>query len=323
MDRLDALRAFVVSVDRGSLSAAGRFLGRSPASMTRAVASIEDRLGAALLQRTTRSLKLTEAGERYVLVARRVLADLDEAEKTAGAATAEPQGILTVTAPLVFGSLHVRPVLDEYLAAHASVRARLLLLDRVVSIVDEGVDVAIRIAHLPDSALIATAVGSVRRVVVASPEYLARQGRPKAPADLVAHRCIASTAVTPSDVWTFGARKEGERAKRVHVFPALSVNLADAAIRSAIGGAGITCALSYQVAEHLASGALVRLLAAFEPPAVPVHIVYPTTSARTTKVRAFVDLATPRLRRLLEPASTLRPSTRNPLSPSAGRGTER
>src|SRR5215471_15705901 len=137
MDRLDALRAFVVAVDRGSLSAGARSLGRSPASITRAVASIEDRLGAALLQRTTRSLKLTEAGERYIVVARRVLADLDDAEKMAGASTAEPHGLLTITAPLAFGSVHVRPVLDEYLATHAGVCARLLLLDRVVSIVDE------------------------------------------------------------------------------------------------------------------------------------------------------------------------------------------
>jgi DNA-binding transcriptional LysR family regulator len=299
MDRLDALLAFVVAVDRGSLSAAGRLLGRSPASISRAVASMEDRLGAALLQRTTRSLKLTVAGERYIVVARRVLADLDDAEKMAGAGTAEPHGLLTITAPLAFGSLHVRPVLDEYLATHAGVRARLLLLDRVVSIVDEGIDVAVRIAHLPDSALIATAVGRVRRVVVASPEYLARHGRPKAPADLAAHRCIASTAVTPSDVWTFGARREGERAKHVRVSPTLSVNVVDAAIRSAVGGAGVTCALSYQVAQHLASGALVRLLAAFEPPDFPVQLVYPTTSARTAKVRAFVELATPRLRALL------------------------
>jgi DNA-binding transcriptional LysR family regulator len=308
MDRLDALRAFVVAVDRRSLSAAGRALGRSPASVTRAVASLEERVGAALLRRSTRSLSLTEAGERYLVVARRVLADLDEAEKSARAGTAEPQGVLTVTAPLAFGSLHVRPLLDEYVATHASVRARLMLLDRVVSIVDEGVDVAIRIAHLPDSALMAAALGEVRRVIVASPEYLARHGRPRAPADLAAHRCVACTAITPSDVWTFGARKEGERAKQVRVTPALSINVADAAIRSALSGVGVACALSYQVIEHLASGALVRLLAAFEPPAVPVHLVYPASSARTAKVRAFVEMAAPRLRARL--------SERTPRSPN-------
>jgi DNA-binding transcriptional LysR family regulator len=303
MDRLDALRAFVVAVDRGSLSAAARMLGRSPASITRAVGSIEERLGTALLRRTTRSLKLTEAGEHYIVVARRVLADLDEAEKSAGAGTSEPQGLLTVTAPLAFGSLHVPPILDAYLAAHAGVRARLLLLDRVVNLVDEGVDVAVRIAHLPDSALIATPLGSVRRLVVASLEYLARHGRPKAPADLADHRCIASTAITPSDSWSFGAGAEGERAKHVRVHPVLSVNVADAAIRAAVSGVGVTCALSYQVTEHLASGALVRLLAAFEPAPLPVHLVYPATTARTAKVRAFVDEATPRLRAVLSERS--------------------
>jgi DNA-binding transcriptional LysR family regulator len=299
MDRLDALRAFVVSVDRGSLSAAARALGKSPASITRAVASIEDRLGTRIVRRTTRTLKLTEAGERYIVVARRVLTELDEAEKSADAGLTEPQGELSVTAPVAFGSLHVRPIVDTYLASHPGVRVRLLLLDRVVSIIDEGVDVALRIAHLPDSALIAVAAGSVRRMVVASPEYLERHGRPKTPSDLAAHRCIASTAITPSDVWTFGARREGDRAKHARIRPVLSVNLAEAAIRSALSGVGITCALSYQVSEQLSSGALVRLLDKFEPPPLPVHLAYPAANARTAKVRAFVEVAARRLRSLL------------------------
>ncbi len=299
MDRLDALRAFVVSADRGSLSAAARALGRSPASVTRAIASIEERLGATILQRTTRSLKLTEAGERYIAVARRVLSELDEAEKNAGAATAEPQGVLTVTAPLSFGSIHIRPIVGAYLAAHPGVRVRLLLLDRLVNIVDEGIDVAVRIAHLPDSSLVATAVGSVRRVLVASPRYVDRHGRPKRPADLNGHRCIAFTALTPSDSWTFGPGRRGRRARHVHVAPIMSVNVADAAIHAALDGLGVTCALSYQVAEHLESGALVRLLSAFEPPPLPVQLVYPASSARTAKVRAFVELAARRLRAVM------------------------
>jgi DNA-binding transcriptional LysR family regulator len=299
MDRLDELLAFVVAVDRGGLSAAARALGRSPASITRAIASLEDRLGATLLRRTTRSLGLTEPGQRYLAVARRVLADLDEAEKSTKETNTEPHGMLTVTAPLAFGSLHVRPVLDAFLAAHPRVRARFLLLDRVVSVVDEGIDVAVRIAHLPDSALIATGVGAVRRVVVASPEYLARFGRPKDPTALAAHRCISSTGLTATDSWTFGAGKSGRRGKHVRVHPVLAVNVADAAIRSAIHGVGVTCALSYQVTEHLASGALVRLLSQYEPPPLPVHVVYPATSARTARVRAFVELAVPRLRALL------------------------
>jgi DNA-binding transcriptional LysR family regulator len=296
MDRLDELRAFVVAVDRGGLSAAARALGRSPASITRAVASLEDRLHVPLLRRTTRSLKLTEAGERYIVVARRVLADLDEAEKATGEGNAAPQGLLTVTAPLAFGSLHVRPILDAFLAAHEGLRARLLLLDRVVSIVDEGVDVAIRIAHLPDSALVAIPVGTVRRVVVASPDYIARFGRPKDPGALAEHRCISSAAITPTDVWTFGGRP----GKRVTVRPILTANIAEAATRSAMNGLGITCAISYQVTAQLAMGTLVRVLAPYEPPPLPVHVVYPATSARTAKVRAFVAAAVPRLRAVLE-----------------------
>jgi DNA-binding transcriptional LysR family regulator len=253
------------------------------------------------LRRTTRSLKLTEAGERYLAVARRVLAELEEAEKTASAARASPQGVLTVTAPLSFGTLYVRSILDEYLGRYPDVRVRLLLLDRVVSIVDEGIDVAVRIAHLPDSALVATAIGAVRRVVVASPAYLARHGRPTAPADLATHRCISFSAVTPSDAWSFGARREGQRAKQVRVHPVLTVNVADAAIDAAESGAGITCALSYQVAESVQAGRLAVLLAAFEPAPLPIHLIYPAASAAVAKVRAFVDLAAPKLRRSLEP----------------------
>lgn len=298
MDRLDALRALVIAVDRGSLSAAGQALGRSPASITRAVDALEARVGTPLLRRTTRSLRPTEAGERYLVVARRVLADLDEAEHSTKAAAAAPQGLLSITAPVALGSLLVRPIVDDFLGRFPAVRARLWLLDRVVSVVEEGVDVAVRIAPLADSALVATAVGSVRRVVVASPAYLRRHGRPRTPAELAAHRCIAATGVTPHDVWTF-AGGEGGRALRVKIAPVLSVNLVDSAIRSALDGIGVTCALSYQVAEPLARGALVRLLSAFEPTPVPVHVVRAASSARTAKVRAFVELSTTRLREAL------------------------
>jgi DNA-binding transcriptional LysR family regulator len=298
MDRLDELRAFALSVDRGSLSAVARVLGRSSASITRAIDALEARLGTPLLQRSTRSLKLTEEGERYLVVVRRVLADLDEAERSTSATLAEPHGLLTLTAPIAFGTLHVRPILDDFLSAHDDVQARLLLLDRPVSLVEEGFDVAVRIGHLVDSALRATNVGNVRRLLVASPSYLAHHGRPRRPAELAAHRCIVSTGVTPNDTWIFGA-KTGSRPARARVRPCLSVNVAEAAIRSAINGVGLTCALSYQVAEHLETGALVRLLPGFEPPPVPVHVLCPSASARTAKVRAFVELATTRLRAVL------------------------
>jgi DNA-binding transcriptional LysR family regulator len=180
MDRLDAMEAFVVAVDHGSLSSASRALGRSIAAISRAITALEARLGVRLLRRSTRALKLTDAGVRYIEVCRQVLGELSEAETVASSVLAFPQGLLTVTAPVMFGALHVRPVVDSYLAAHPQVRARLLLLDRVVNVVDEGVDVAVRIAHLPDSALVATSVGFVRRVVCASPKYIARHGsRPR------------------------------------------------------------------------------------------------------------------------------------------------
>jgi DNA-binding transcriptional LysR family regulator len=304
LDRLDAMQAFVVAVDRGSLAAAGRALGRSAASITRAVASLEDRVGTELLRRTTRALKLTEAGERYAAVARRVLSELEEAEKSASAARASPVGLLTVTAPLAFGAWHVRAIVERYLAENQGVRVRLLLLDRVVNLVDEGVDVAVRIAHLPDSALVATAVGAVRRVVVASPRYVETRGRPKTPQDLAAHACVSFTGVTPTDVWTFSARRAGERAKQVKVHPVLSVNTADAAVGCAVGGLGVTCALSYQVADAVLAGELVELLVPFEPGPLPVHVVYPAASTVTPKVRAFVDLAAPALRAALTPGAT-------------------
>ena len=298
MNRLDALEALVLAVDHGSLSAAARTLGRSAASITRAIAGLEAHVGTRLLRRTTRTLKPTEAGARYLVVARRVLADLAEADATASADRAVPRGTLSITAPVAFGTLHVRPLVDELVTTYDELQVRLLLLDRLVHVVDEGFDVAVRIAHLPDSALLATAVGHVRRVLCASPAYLARRGQPREPADLAAHRCISFSAVTASDVWTFGPR-DGRRARSVRIHPTLTVNTADAAIGSAIAGVGIVRALSYQVQAALESGALVRLLPSLEPAPLPVHLVYPVTAAAAAKVRAFVTLATPRLRKLL------------------------
>ena len=310
MDRLDAMEAFVVTVDRGSLSAAARVLGRSAASITRAVASLEERMGVSLLRRTTRALKLTEAGERYLVVARRVLVEIADAEKVATSALESPRGTLTVTAPVMFGSLHVRPLLDEYLATFPDVRARFLLLDRVVSVVDEGIDVAVRIAHLPDSALVATAVGTVGRVVCASPAYLAKHGRPTEPRDLTSHRAIAFSPLALNDTWSFLGERGGGRTRHVKLDPFLTVNTAEAAIASAIAGRGITCALSYQVAAALRTGELVALLTAFEPEPSPVHLVCPAGSMTVAKVRAFVDLAAPRLRAALAQAAQAAPSGR-------------
>jgi DNA-binding transcriptional LysR family regulator len=299
MDRLDAMNAFVVTVEAGGLSAAARKLGRSAAAITRTVAALEQHLGVSLLRRTTRGVSLTEAGERYLVACRRVLAEIAEAEQLAAGARSAVRGTLTVTAPSAFGVLHVRPILDAYLAAHPEVTARLQLLDRVVNLVDEGIDVAVRIAFLPDSSLLSTRVGEVRRVVCASPDYVARLGKPKAPRDLAEHTVIACSGVTPTDTWSFAAG----RAKHVKVRPVLTVNSALAAIGSAVDGHGVTCVLSYQVASELAAGRLVRLLPEHEPEPLPVHVVYPPASAAIARVRAFIETAVPRLRAALDASS--------------------
>ncbi len=299
MDRLECMEAFVASVDHGSLSRAADALGRSITSISRAISALEERLGATLLIRTTRALKLTDAGDRYLAVCRAVLAQLADAEQRAGSVIEAPHGTLTVTAPVMFGGLHVRPIVDAYLSAHPTVRVRLLLVDRVVNVLDEGIDVAVRIAHLPDSALVATAVGAVRRVACASPTYLAQHGTPREPRELADHRCIGFTALTPTETWTFAPGREGGRAKQVKVAPVMTVNTADVAIASAIAGQGVTCALSYQVAAPLRAGALKSILTAYEPEALPVHIVTAARAATSAKVRAFVELATPKLRAAL------------------------
>jgi DNA-binding transcriptional LysR family regulator len=303
MDRLDSMTAFALTVDAGGLSAAARKLGRSPASITRAVASLEQHLGVKLLQRTTRHVRLTEAGERYLAVCRRMIADLAEAEQAARGGASALRGTLTVTAPATFGVRHVRPVVDAYLAVYPEVRARLLLLDRIVNLIEEGIDAAIRIASMPDSSLLAIKVGEVRRVVCASPAYCERRGRPGDPRDLADHACVAFTAVTPGDTWTFGAGPSGKASRHVKVDPALTVNTAEAAIGSALDGHGVACVLSYQVAAELENGRLVRLLAAYEPDPVPVHLVHPAGGASVARIRAFLDLAVPRLRAALAHAS--------------------
>lgn len=306
MDRFECMEAFVASIDHGSLSRAASALGRSITTVSRAISALEERLGATLLIRTTRTLKLTDAGDRYLAACRKVLAELADAEQRAGSGVEPPHGVLTVTAPTMFGALHVRPIVDGYLAAYPDVRVRLLLLDRVVSVLDEGVDVAIRIAHLPDSSLVATAVGSVRRVVCASPAYLARHGKPGEPRALGEHRCISFTALTPTETWTFGPGPEGGRAKQVKVEPVLTVNTAEAAIGSAIAGQGVTCALSYQVAAPLRAEALTAILTAYEPPPLPVHIVSVARAVTSAKVGTFVDLAASALRAALGDARRAR-----------------
>jgi DNA-binding transcriptional LysR family regulator len=296
MDRFDAMQVFVTALDEGSLAAAGRQLGRSPAAVTRAVHFLESRLGTRLLHRTTRAITLTEAGARYAETCRRVLADLAEADLHAAGDRAAPRGLLTLTAPVASGTHMLRPILDDFLDRHVLVQARLLLLDRPVHLVDEGIDVALRIAHLPDSSLIAIRLGDVRRVVCAAPAYLARKPAPARPEDLADHDCVSFAQAGEGEVWNFPPTGDGKLARAVRVRPRLTVNTVEAAIGSAIDGHGITRVYSYQVERDLRAGRLVLLLADHEPAKLPVHLIAPEGRLAIAKVRAFVDFATPRLR---------------------------
>lgn len=282
----------MVVADAGSLAAAAKRLRLSPAAVTRAIAASEDHLGVRLFHRTTRSLSLTEAGNRFLDSTRRLLSELEEAEKAAGGATATPSGHLTLTASVTFGRTHVAALVLDFLRAEPRVTASLLLLDRVVNLVEEGIDVAVRIAHLPDSTLIARRVGTVRRVVVASPAYLTERGVPERPDDLKRHDIIAFTGLLPGREWRF---VDNGRSTSVALSPRFEVNDAVAAIAGAERGDGITIALSYMVAGAIAQRRLLPVLDRFTPPAVPVQLVYPRTRTMAAKVRAFLDFAAPRL----------------------------
>lgn len=294
MDRIDAMRVFVTALDEGSLAAAGRRLGQSPAAVTRAIAFLERHVGTPLLHRTTRTMRLSEAGERYAAACRRVLTDLEEADLLAAGESAAPRGWLTLSGPIVSGARILRPIVDAYLDLHPAVKARLLILDRKLNLVEEGVDVALRIGHLPDSSLIATRIGEVRQVVCAAPSYLARHPKITEPGDLAAHQCIAMT-VFGEDSWSFAA-SEGGVTQEVRISPRLIVNTVEAAVGSAIQGHGVTRAFSYQVAEEVRDGRLAVVLPAIPSPALPVHLVTPERRLSVPKVRTFVDFAVPRLK---------------------------
>lgn len=295
MDRLDGMRVFVAVAEAGGFAAAARSLRLSPPAVTRAVAALEERIGARLLHRTTRTVRLTDAGARFLADAKRILAELDEAEATAAGAHAEPRGQMAVTAPLLFGRMHVAPVVLDFLGRYPAVSARTLFVDRVVDLMDEGIDVAVRIAVLPDSTLSAVRVGEVRRVTCAAPGYLARQGTPQVPRDLEALDCIGfQTAATPAP-WVFPARS-GEGSETVRPPMRLLVSNADVAVQAAIAGHGVTRVLSYQAADAVHDGRLVVLLADHEPPPIPVHLVHLEGRRAAARVRAFVDFAAARLR---------------------------
>jgi DNA-binding transcriptional LysR family regulator len=294
MDRLDAMRAFAAVADLGSFAEAARRLRLSPAAVTRAVAGLEDRLGLVLLNRTTRSVKLTERGVLYVETCKQILADIEAADRRVRGEDAAPRGMMVVAAPLMFGRLHVLPILAGLLSEHRELAVRLMLGDRTVHLVEEGVDVAVRIGELADSALTAFKVGEVRRVLVASPDYLAARGTPATPAELAGHDLIAFEGVEATNDWRFGERES----TRVRVEPRLAVNSADAAIAAAESGLGITRTLSYQVHAALAAGRLRLLLERSSPPAMPVNVVYPSRRLGSANVAAFVKAARAHFRTL-------------------------
>jgi DNA-binding transcriptional LysR family regulator len=294
MDRTDAIAVFIAVADHGSFAAAARRLGRSPASVTRAVADLESRLGVRLLTRTTRAVSTTEAGQRFLGGAKRVLADLDEIERAAAGQGTAPRGELRLTAPILFGRLHVLPIVTEFLDCFPEVQAALALVDRPVDLVEEGLDVAVRIGALGESSAVATRVGALRRIVVASPDYLARRGTPQRPADLSDHDVVAFSGIAGVEHWVF---REAARDVNVAIRPRLVVSTAEAAIDAARAGFGLTRVLSYQAAEDVARGSLRRVLPGYEGDEVPIHLVYPGGRHPPPKLRAFLDFTTPRLRR--------------------------
>lgn len=287
MDRLEAMNVFVSVADLQGFAPAARRLGLSPSAVTRMVAALEEHLGTRLLQRTTRSVNLTDAGTRYLARARRILGDVAEAEGAAQAERTMPTGRLVVTAPNVFGRLHVAPLMCTYLEKYPAVTGDLTLSDRMVNLVEDGVDLAVRIGALEDSSYVARPVGLVRRVVVASPKYLARHKRPQTPADVVRHSVIQFTAIQPTPEWRFVA---GGATERIAVSPRYVTNSADAAVGHAERGGGLAMVLSYQAAEALKEGRLEIVLEDFEPQPLPIQVVYPTTRLLSAKVRAFVAL---------------------------------
>ncbi|MBI3507241.1 MAG: LysR family transcriptional regulator [Proteobacteria bacterium] len=288
MDRFDALAAFVRVAELRGFAPAARQIGISPSAATRLVAGLEDHLGLRLLQRTTRSVSLTDAGARYLDRARAILADLTEADEAARAERTVPSGRLVVSAPSVFGRLHVASLICSFLRTHTEVTGELQLTDRIVNLVEEGIDLAVRIGNLADSSVVARRMGATRRVIVASPGYLAERGTPRRPDDLQRHRTIHFSGITAPAEWRF---VEDGRERRVVIAPRYETNSADAAIGHAEQGGGLAWVLAYQAAEAVAARRLKIVLAKFEIPPLAIQFVYPAARLLSAKVRAFIDMA--------------------------------
>lgn len=293
MDRFHLMSVYVAVAEAESFAGGARKLGMSPPAVTRAIAALENRLGTRLLTRTTRYVRATDAGLRYLEQARRVIADADEADEAAAGVHAEPRGQLAVTAPVLFGRMYVLPCMVEHLRRFAQISISAVFLDRVVNLLEEGMDVGVRIGELPDSSMHAIGVGHVRRVVCASPQYLRAHGAPKTPADLAAHTLIAASPVSPSVEWQFINER---RSMTVKVRPRLTVSNNEAAIAAATQGFGITRLMSYQIAPYLASGELKVVLGKYEPPGLPIHVLHQEGRQASAKIRTFVDFLVQSLR---------------------------
>lgn len=291
----------VTAADAGSLSAASRRLGRPLTTVSRRISALEAHLGTRLLNRSSRRLTLTDAGRAYVAACKRILDDVKDAERAAIGEYSAPRGELTITAPIVFGRLHVLPVVAEFLKAYPEIDIRMVLADRVVNLFEDRIDLAVRIGELPDSGLVATRVGAIRRVVCASPAYFSLRGTPRRPGELGAHDCVTFEGLMVPEAWTFAI---GRSLASVPIHSRLVVNTAEAAVDAAIAGVGITRVLSYQIATAMRAGTLAIALREFEPAPWPVSLVYGGGRPQPLKLRAFLDFAAPRLKaRLAESAA--------------------
>jgi DNA-binding transcriptional LysR family regulator len=297
MDRIEAMSTLLAVVEAGSLSAASRKLRVPLTSVSRRISELEAHLKTQLLNRTSRRVTLTDAAQSYIQACRRILDELDEAERIVSGEYRAPQGELTVTASLVLGRVHVMPVAAAFLKAYPDILLRLRLSDRVVSLQEEHVDLGIRTGPLPDSGIVARRIGSVRRILCASPDYLASRGRPETPQDIMAHDCVTFTGFTHAESWEF---QTGGSPASVPIRSRLQVDAAEAVVEAALAGAGIARLFSFHVAQAVKDGRLSLLLEQFEPPQLPVNIVYPGSALLPLKVRAFLDFAAPRLKARLE-----------------------
>ncbi len=299
MDRLESMSTLVAAVEAGSLSAASRKLGMPLATVSRKVSELEAHLKTRVVNRTSRRLTLTDAGRSYIAACKRILEDIGEAERAAAGEYIAPTGDLMITAPIVFGRVHLLPVAIAFLKSYPDIDIRVALADRVVNLHEEGVDLAVRIGDLPDSSLVATRVGSIRHVVCGSPSYFAERGTPRNPRELVAHECITFDGLMSPNTWTFEVDKS---TVSIAIHSRLTVNTAEAAIDAAVAAIGVTRVLSYQVASALQSGTLALALRKFEPAPWPVNLVYTGQRLLPLKLRAFLDFAAPRLRAQLAQA---------------------